>query len=141
MTDKLLVKQLSLVEILWIITLCVFPITTSPFLPMENAVAKPLAIVPALMVVLIIFFTGGHRFQYFFCRESRILFSFFSFLIIGYVMSLLIGSPHIDLMGMVNFWRGIFALTIGIVFYLCFRMMNVTSDQIVKSELLILISL
>ena len=128
----------GILENFWCATLWLFPITTPPFLILGNIVAKPLSILPAMMVVLIVLFTGGQRFKYFISREAKILYLFFIISIVGYIGSILVGAPEVDVIAIGYFFRGLIPLFVGIVFYLCFRMMNTNQKELKKSELIIL---
>lgn len=68
----------------------------------------------------------------------KILYFFLSILIFEYIASVLIGGQEADIIYMFNFWRGIFALLMGIIFYLCFRIMNTSYEELGRSELILL---
>lgn len=131
-------RVMSAVDFFWMLTLCFFPITTPPFLMFGDAVAKPLAAIPAVLIILIVFCSGGYRFKYIYSRELKILYFFLIISILGYALSILVGALTVDVTRLLGFCRAIIALMMGVIFYLCFCMMNTNQKELRRTELIVL---
>lgn len=124
-------------KVLWFFTIISFPITTAPFLPFGNAVAKPLSFIFMFALLLILFVSRNYRIKQVFTYEM-ILFYAFAF------VAVLTGILHwqfFDLVntqqGMANYLRALPTLLMGGGFYLTFRMMNLGEAEVISTELII----
>lgn len=125
---------------LWFATLWLLPVTTPPFLPFGQTVAKPLSIVPVTLTLLIVFLFGSRRTVALFSREALLLYAFCIMTIAGFGYFTLT-SLSVDEASLGNYLRGFLALVVGVIFYLAFRSMNLTDGELRKSEKIILIAM
>lgn len=133
-------STMSALSKLWVATLWLIPVTTPPFLALGQTVAKPLSIIPAILVVLFVLFFGGRRTRVLFAKEALLLYAFCVSAIVGYgIIALTYSGVVEDSLG--NFLRGFSALVIGVIFYLAFRFMNLTEEELRRSEKIILSAL
>ena len=121
----------------WFLAIILFPITTPPFLPLGNVVAKPISLIFMLFLLFILLATGNYRLKKVISYELMLL------LIFAFV-AVLTGVLHwqfFDLFnseqGMANYLRALPTLIIGCGFYLTFRAMNLDKVELNSSELII----
>lgn len=124
-------------RVLWLLTIILFPITTPPFLPLGNVVAKPLSFIFMFPLLFILIASGNYRLKKALSYEL-VLLLIFSF------VAVLTGILHwqfFDLVntaqGMANYLRALPTLIIGGGFYLTFRAMNLDEAELNSCELTI----
>jgi hypothetical protein len=125
---------------LWVLTLLLLPVTTLPLLALGQTVAKPIAIVPATLLIAIVFLLDRRRRQVIFGTEAATLYTFCVWSLASYG-ALAIMSGGVPEREVGDFVRGFSALLVGVVFYLGFRAMNLDKTELRKSETVIFLAL
>jgi hypothetical protein len=124
-------------KVLWFFTIISFPITTAPFLPFGNVVAKPLSFLFMFALLLILFISRNYRIKQALTYEMILCYAFA-------FVAVLTGILHwqfFDLVntqqGMANYLRALPTLILGGCFYLTFRAMNLDEAELIFTELII----
>ena len=135
-----MVKRSSrgLLQLLWLITLALFPITSPPFIPLGNVVAKPLCFVPACLLLMLAFLTGSGRLKGLISVENAFLVIFGFIAVMTGILHWGFASSEMSIFGLNNYYRALPTLAIGMVFYITFRIMNLDRRELAISELVIM---
>lgn len=136
-------SQFSLSALLWLCLLLAVPITTPPFIPLRHTLVKPLAMIPALLLLGLILVAGRRGTLRVKGIEAILLIAFVGWaLILGFANAVMLpGVEYNDLTPLAAFFRAAASLVIGIAIYLSFRVFVRSRDQADMAERVLLSAL
>ena len=124
-------------KVFWFLTIISFPITTPPFLPLGNVVAKSLSFLFIFFLLFILLASGNYRLKKVLSYELVLLLIFAIVAVLTGVLHWQFFDVFNSEQGMANYLRALPTLIIGGGFYLTFRAMNLDEAELIFTELII----